>query len=598
MSTGICSNAFVELLSKFDTNSPYHDKIFDEYADPADAVALEIETVVQNSIVALMVNSTAPPASVIITGNAGDGKTRICRAVIEALGVKVPSWSSRISIRAGSGHELVVLKDLSELSDGDAQRELALLGEELAKPLNERKVRFLIAANEGKLTHNLVTASLGDLKAQIRGQIKKPDLLNKELQVYNLMRITSSSYVRKLLAKITAEENWSPCSTCQVSKSCVIKYNATTLRRAPVQDQLTWLYRNLDQVNVHLTLRDTLIHLAHVVTGGLNCADVFELVSRNDAFPLARRAYYDNVWAENIGVENRKKFTAVQALNRFKVGDYSRFEIDEFIVDGDLHRKGELREAHLKFFDHAPDLAGPKFDLERKRFIWGRYADANELALKNEDFVKFWLPHCRRKVFFEGDTLGFERTYLLPYQGISRFWKVVDNHGSLESKRTKKRIVAGLNRAFTGMYLEFDAKAPEELWITSNYVTSRLRSAPIVRGRFYEGLIKWIVEESRPVTVNLDREIRELFLKIGDYKFPVDLLTFEYLLGLSAGSVPQAMAAECELRLKELKDMLLQRSVEISEDSIDFVALKDGRYQVVTIALSEMGGASCLTMQN
>ncbi len=74
----------------------------------------------------LVNNFASPfPINTILTGTAGDGKTFHCRRVFELLGGKDDIWrrgTKYISIPLpNSRKELVIVKDLSELTDNDKE---------------------------------------------------------------------------------------------------------------------------------------------------------------------------------------------------------------------------------------------------------------------------------------------------------------------------------------------------------------------------------------------------------------------------------------------------------------------------------------------
>jgi hypothetical protein len=130
-------NWFVWYLDQFNTMSPNHSKIYDEYMLDHEEHAYEfnIDTKIQETLIQRF---TENPGHIILTGNAGDGKTRLCRAVYECLmlGKKLEQWpdSGIVEIVFNKG-SLRIVKDLSELTDDIIERELLslqalLLGED------------------------------------------------------------------------------------------------------------------------------------------------------------------------------------------------------------------------------------------------------------------------------------------------------------------------------------------------------------------------------------------------------------------------------------------------------------------------------------
>ena len=222
-------NPFVKFVKQYDISMSDYTKIFDEYTE---TVQYEVESEINKTIIHLMRSN---PTSIIITGNAGDGKTRICRNVYENLiGVQLVRWDpSGIEEINVNGKVIRIIKDLSELQENVIDQELVRLQNAIA---NQNEY-YLIAANEGKLTHSLgknpklkalydiVTSQLSDRTAP------KPE----ELHIYNLLHTSSSIYALKILQEWNRKENWSTCSACKQQRKCIIYHNHNKLKEKNVQ---------------------------------------------------------------------------------------------------------------------------------------------------------------------------------------------------------------------------------------------------------------------------------------------------------------------------------------------------------------------------
>ncbi len=141
------------------------------------------------------------PPSVILTGNAGDGKTYLCRQVIAMLnGGSDVTWNHEPVVTISyKTLQLHVVKDLSELSDEQGQRLLGDLAESLQQP--DQPDRYLMAANEGRLRALLAQPSLQELHRQIDEQLSNgSDLEHERLIVINLTDVSTSSFVQETLA--------------------------------------------------------------------------------------------------------------------------------------------------------------------------------------------------------------------------------------------------------------------------------------------------------------------------------------------------------------------------------------------------------------
>ncbi|HEU5089769.1 MAG TPA: hypothetical protein VFT99_20075, partial [Roseiflexaceae bacterium] len=88
------TNPFVDYLTRYTTASPDHEAAFDEFLSQAPAPAcgpLRLQTRVETFLQSRFQDEHPP--SVILTGNAGDGKTYLCRQIIAAFsGRPVDDW--------------------------------------------------------------------------------------------------------------------------------------------------------------------------------------------------------------------------------------------------------------------------------------------------------------------------------------------------------------------------------------------------------------------------------------------------------------------------------------------------------------------------
>ncbi|PDW03274.1 hypothetical protein [Candidatus Viridilinea mediisalina] len=114
------TNPFVDYLARYTTASPDHEAAFDEFlaqTAPPPGGKLRLTTRVEQFLHACF-NRAAPP-SIILTGNAGDGKTYLCRQVITAFtGSAVEDWQQVAQQPlVHRGMRLHIVKDLSELGE-------------------------------------------------------------------------------------------------------------------------------------------------------------------------------------------------------------------------------------------------------------------------------------------------------------------------------------------------------------------------------------------------------------------------------------------------------------------------------------------------
>lgn len=289
-------NPFVKFVKQYDISMSDYTKIFDEYTE---SVQYEVESEINKTIIKLMRDE---PISIIITGNAGDGKTRICRNVYENLtGTKLEKWDPKgIEEVRVNGKVIRIIKDFSELQDNVIDYELTRL--QIA--ISNQNEYYLIAANEGKLTYALVkNPKLKTLYEIVTNQLsnrtaEKP----QNLHIYNLLHTSSSIYALKILQEWNKAENWTTCGGCKQQRKCILYHNHNKLKEKNVQVLINRIYRSLDASQTHMTMRELLIQLAYVQIGGLSCEDIHDAKGEN-LQEQARKVYYENLFGHSASTD-------------------------------------------------------------------------------------------------------------------------------------------------------------------------------------------------------------------------------------------------------------------------------------------------------
>ncbi len=391
----VASNPFVDYLNRYITASPDHEAAFDEFlsqVEPPSGEPLRLKTRVEGYLRARFARADTP--SIILTGNAGDGKTYLCRQIVNAYtGEMVTNWEQLGDRPLERGDQrLVVVKDLSELGDSRGIEVLRGLALSLAGATSDR---YLIAANEGRLRYLLSTdTALKDLYSKVDEQLQRGSHSDaQDLVVINLNNVTTSTFVPKALEWMTNDSHWVACQPCAIVQRCPVRHNVQALQDPYVAGRVQMLYQLLEHLDVHGTIRDMLIHLAFTVTGNQYCA---ELQRKEQGEDLSDFAYYENVWGGVTAGVLRRKASVVQHFERLRIGHQSLFEIDDFIVNGG--HSDEEQAAHQRIFAPAVDMNFRRFEQDRRAYVEG---DTEQRADEEEVAMMRWLPHCRRKLFFE-----------------------------------------------------------------------------------------------------------------------------------------------------------------------------------------------------
>lgn len=540
------SNPFVDYLNQFNVLSPNHSKIYDEYTYEANEnnFSFTIETKIESHLISIFKNE---PHSVILTGNAGDGKTRLCRSIYNNFSPsELNDWPDEgiIDLKFDKGI-IRFVKDLSELKEEVIKNELSKL-QSYIQNNHQEKIYYLIAANEGKLTKFLSQHfQMNYLKASVRERLKDCTNNTPQFSIFNLLDVTSSLYVDKVLEEWNKESNWELCNSCARKKTCIIQFNHEKTSKEQVKDRLVEQYRLLDYLGTHITMRELLIHISYVLTGGYDCSDIQN--ARHDEFAKQTdRPFYENFYGHGIEAEAFSEMRALKAFREVDPGNYSISNIDDFIVNGDLSSNKKLEEIHRGIFN--ADL-----DLKLGYFIKKLDIYRNHNKESNDNFVDEWINKLRRKFYFEfPEESLFDRKSLIPFDYISEYGELFDD--VRKQGKIRRDLINGLNRAFSKKLV-----APTKDLLATN-------DNLMIHGTYNMKNLKISQESAR---LEMDHRASKFLLSVDKLEIPMDLHLFEYLMRLNAGNTHNLLREDVEILLDTFKNEL----IKLSEPDPDILSI-------------------------
>lgn len=564
-------NPFVEFMGNYDLTTADYTKIYDEYTSK---VQFEIESETNKTILNIMENN---PTSIIITGNAGDGKTRICRNVYTALtGKDLNQWNeSGIEELNIKGKKIRIIKDLSELQDSVINDELI----HLKNAMKEKDVYYLIAANEGKLTHALLqNEDLLELFNIVVSQLTDPaGEKHEKLHVYNLLHSSSSIYARKILEEWNEDSNWSDCNNCKQQNNCIIYHNHQKLQQTEVRVLLNRIYRSLDTTQVHMTIRELLIQLAYLHLGGVSCTDIHNAKNK-DLQNQSRKVYYENLFGHSAPDTLFEDIPAFSEIQKYDPGLLSNSKVDDFILNGDLSGDDSSKQ-HKELFEKSIDTEYGFFqqDLLNYRSISNQENAGQHLA-------KYWLPRLRRKYYFEinttkdgkkqkGIAISNEHS-MIAYKHRVTFLKILGSKDKKVDLRYQKDLIRGLNYYFSKQLVS----SPE----SSLYVVS---DKLFVHRIISNSDMRWGVEKGNK---EIDYKASYIYLNVDNITLKINLVLFEYLMRLANGGLPHILNDDVEILLSNFKNNLIISKHNESEmlQILKFNAKKDA-YELREIEVSK-----------
>jgi len=213
---------------------------------------------------------------IILTGEAGDGKSRMIRNL----------WQDLID------HGFNIVSDFSALIEKD--REIVL--EDISNLLSGTKgiKKQIIAANVGIFTKTLLKKNVNLLaELTLSPKVKIINFQNRNLAKKN---IDEDKTFESIISKFTNYDSIN-CS-CNLTDQCPFKKNMDILQKTIVIENIRVLCDTLYLMGEHITFRELLSLIAYMTTGGEDC----ETVQRN---PNIIIDYY-NIFENEIDILLKK----------------------------------------------------------------------------------------------------------------------------------------------------------------------------------------------------------------------------------------------------------------------------------------------------
>ena len=252
---------------------------------------------------------------VIITGNAGDGKTafleRLITAAEERGGRRGTPRANGTDVRLADGRWLRTNNDGSQ-DEGERRNDDVLT--EFFGPFAEGATADasetrLIAINAGRLVdfleaHHAEFTGLGTVvHAALAGEPGGGGIAVVNLNQRSLVAGSDKGGVPvfdHVLGQLTQDRLWAACQGCDLVRECYAPHNAATFAHPSAGPKVTRRLRDLLRLvhlrgQLHVTLRDLRSALAFMLTSGRDCAQIHELYREGDTTQILG-SFYFNSW--------------------------------------------------------------------------------------------------------------------------------------------------------------------------------------------------------------------------------------------------------------------------------------------------------------
>lgn len=405
---------------------------------------------------------------IIVTGNAGDGKTAFIQQVEHdaradgAVEIESSLNGSRLRL---DGRDIVTLYDGSQ-DDADRSSDAVLRAflAPYAGGDGPAGVVSLAAINEGRLrdflqTHRDSFRGLAEETIAILDEpTRRPDhdgLVVVNLNARSVTAGGSDSIFSRQLDAIVSGPFWGPCEVCDHRTRCPVKHNVDTFRDGTSGPAVTERLRTLvDLIGLrrrrHLTMRDVRSLIAHILFRDRTCYEIAAVLGSDDPYAVLDLAYFQG--AGGLGTpEGSALERGAALLTETDVAMVANPHDDRQLARGDAPRR-------MSFPERSSDYPAELILAARQRSGDGYALQATDARRAHEA--------ARRHLFFERSDDAWWS--MLPLTRIQEFVQALsETSGSNESLLGEIILAISMSQ---GMLDEDRACAA--LWLTTGQDTS------------------------------------------------------------------------------------------------------------------------------
>lgn len=374
---------------------------------------------------------------VVLTGNAGDGKTafiQLIEAEAKSKKGKFISTSDNGCKFNYNGFDFETLYDGSQDFEGVSNDQLL---KEFFKPFEgnaEPKANIvkIIAINEGKLRDFLLgRKDYNWLGKQVHHYLEYDSYkLPNSLSFINLnnravVEIENAKSIFDELIEIILDSDeknktWEACKSenCDYANRCYIKYNIDSLKdikkgsivKFRLKEIILAVYLKKQK---HITMRDIRSLISYILFNKFTCSQLQNSIDCDEN--LLDRFYYNNAFNKE---EQDRMVTILQEVD---VADMPLPKLENHLYF--LNPKTELADG---IFEKGELISNPDINYLERYFL-EKPEGTSDKDLRKKENADLFLSAIKRKVFFEGNDKYIEEQFavthysFLPYKYFERF---------------------------------------------------------------------------------------------------------------------------------------------------------------------------------
>lgn len=492
------------------------------------------------------------PQSIILSGQAGDGKTSIMYQVINLLDpsflLKTNENKFEVTV---NGSSCTFIKDFSELSNNEKKETLKTLLE-LPK---QNKFAFIVA-NTGPLINTFgelfTDEERENAKIELIEAIKTSNGKGKlicgyQISVISMASIDNSYFAPKYLEKILQDNLWDKCSNCEKKSYCPIFRNRSLIKQNPnaVNEFLENHYIWLSEHGTRLTVRSITEQLSYMITGGLNCSSIKNINNY--------KYLYTNLFFGLLGFQSDSK---ALKMNAIKAASECGYYFKKMRIDENLIIKSEYSKLFspewVEIINNIEKNVDRKSDLDKER----------------ELFYAF----LRRIYVFQNNSDSEQREKDLRDIFSSNFGIYIKHRKTSKDipSAVKKPILDALSMIYTGTKMGSGNKVP----VTLNKKSGVLQTVQFVTG--YLDTDDFDIEKvkSNDGKINQTEDIYYFYPTVKEERLNIrlNLPLFDYFDNLQKGIIETDLDPLLSHGIESLKAQISER-VEKKKKSDQFELL-------------------------
>lgn len=402
---------------------------------------------------------------VIITGNAGDGKTAFIQQ-IESEAKKRSADYERLNDNSARFHlDKLTFQtnydgsqdESSRGSDGENDRVLEAFFLPFADPSSEdqrQNLVRLIAINQGRLLDFFLDEERTgfqtlrrwidcffdplseDPSAELPDWLLIVDLNQRSVTAQNDQL---DSIFNRQLESFLKPQFWQACESCALKDQCFIKFNADSLRDSTggsiVRERLRTLFEVVHlRRKLHITMRDLRSALIWSLLRDQDCDSVARIVEKNDPDQRLHLLYYSAFAADGKPAQDGVDDRLVRLLREIDPA-----EVANPALDRALHTRGIKDVVPLIEFEQRASIDEQQITLKRLLAWTQQIRDGDS---KRGAVSRAINRILRRVVFFEGR--GEDWRDMFPYRKLDTFRSAANTDEQHE--QIKRAIARGISR--------------------------------------------------------------------------------------------------------------------------------------------------------